>query len=301
MAIDFDALMTSVKDSFKTEKKTFEKAEKDPRFINVSRDEKDNGQLVLRLIPDKNGLGNVKTFSHFGSIKDDASGNKRWFIANCPTTLEGGKCPYCEAYLAAWKNGDEEMKSLLKSGKRNESYISNVVVVKDPMHPENNGKVMLYKYGYKVSKLIEEAISGDADAEIEPINIYHPIKGANLHLKNSRHGDYIVLDGSKFLTQSAIIKSMDEFEGILEQTYDLSEFLDHKLFESHEALEKKFFKYLNGYDMVDTGKKAEKPAKPVIESADLPWEDTPAPAAKKESKPAPAKTDVEEDDFFASL
>jgi len=307
MAIDFDALMGSVKDSFKSEKKTYETKEKDTRFIKVTRDEQENGQLVLRLIPDTNGLGVVKIHNHWGKLEDGSE--KRYFVENCPTTISGGKCPYCEAYVAAWKNGDEHMKELLKPGKRSERYISNVVVIKDPAHPENNGKVMLFEYGFMISKLIQDALNGDPDAEVDPLNVYHPIYGANLHVKMSRKGQFIVNDGTKFLTPSALIKDMSEFDAIHANAIDLSEFIDPKLFDTYSNLEKKFFKYINGYDPVDgkqekasAPKTSSKPAPAPVSEADLPWEDepkkTPAKTAPAKSAPAPVEDD---DDFFSNL
>lgn len=301
MALDFNALMTNVKSTFSSEKKPT-KDYNDKRFVKVTRDEDDNGTLVVRLIPNKEGVGVVTTFKHFGS-KVDEKGNTRYFIAECPTTIEQ-KCPYCEKYLNAWKAKDHDTIESLKNGKRSEKYITNVLVVKDPGNPENNGRVMLFEFGYKISQLIEQAMNGDPEAEIDPINIFHPIEGANLLIKHSKSGKQIVLDGTKFLSPSSVVSDMDEFETILEKTYSLQEFLDPSKFESYEELEKKMFKYENGYDLEESAGTKPKPAQttqaPKVEApVAKPEPKVEAPVETPKPKPAPSVDD--DDDFFANL
>jgi hypothetical protein len=299
MAIDFDSLMTNVKTAFTSEKKEFNKKDYvDTRFIKVTRDETDSGSLILRFIPDPNGVGVITKYSHFG-MREDEKGNKHYFIAECPTTLDQ-KCPYCEKYIAAWKMKDQETLDLLRSGKRTEKYISNVVVVKDPAHPENNGKVMLYEYGFKVAQMIESALNGDEDSDIEPINIYHPIKGANIRIRHSRNGKNIVMDGSQFLSPSALVEDMDEFEKLLSTAYDLSEFLQPEKYESYEELEKKLFKYENGYtlDESDGKPKETKKKAPKADEDEAPVARPAKPADEIVAKPA---APADDEDFFASL
>lgn len=297
MAIDFDKLMTDVKGNFETKKKTT-KDFSDSRFIKVTRDENKNGSLILRFIPDQNGLGVVPVYKHWGK-KSDGNGNTRFFIAECPTTIDE-KCPYCEKYMNAWKIDDKATIESLKQGKRSEKFITNVVVVKDPGNPENNGRVMLFEYGWKISKLIEDIMNGDEEAEVDPVNIYHPMKGANLHIKQSPQGEYISYDGSKFLSPSAFVEDMDELQPFLDRTHDLNEFLDPKKFESYEELEKKLFKYENGYELESSSKqtKTESEQEPVAPA-------TKKVAPKKPTKPAPKKAEPEieddDDDFFNDL
>ncbi|MBD3843945.1 MAG: hypothetical protein IE909_19135 [Campylobacterales bacterium] len=298
MGLDFEALMANVKTAFTSEKKE-KKDYNDPRFIKVTRDENDNGSLVLRFIPDPNGVGVITKYSHFGSREDD-KGQKHYFIAECPTTI-GQKCPYCEKYIGAWKSNDQETIDLLRSGKRTEKYISNVVVVKDPAHPENNGKVMLYEYGFKVAQLIESALNGDPETDIKPINIYHPMEGANIRIKHSRNGKNIVMDGTQFLSPSTLVESMEDFEALMGQAYDLTEFIQPDRYESYEALEKKLFKYMNGYSLEEaqSSKPKTKPA-PIVEENDAAPAPKPKVVSTENEKPKPVSIDDDED-FFASL
>ena len=50
-------------------------------------------------------------------------------------------------------------KQTARNQKRKLSYYSNIYVVKDPLHPENEGKVFLFKYGKKIFDKIVEAAS----------------------------------------------------------------------------------------------------------------------------------------------
>ena len=46
----------------------------------------------------------------------------------------------------------------LRKRKRKLSYYSNIYVVSDPKHPENEGKVFLFKFGKKIFDKITEAM-----------------------------------------------------------------------------------------------------------------------------------------------
>lgn len=288
MTFDFDKIMQTQKEELSEAKP--KKDFKDERFIKITRDENNNGSLVVRFIIDMEQRPAVTTFKHFASKVDD-NGKKSYFIANCPTTI-GDKCPYCNAYLDAWKIKDQETIDELKSGKRNEKYIANVLVIKDPANPENNGKMMLFEYGYKIAQLVSSTINGDDEIGVEGINIYHPTKGANLLLKHSKQGQYITLEGSKFLTQSSI-GDMTEFEALVNKTVNLNEFVDPEIFESFETLEKKFFKYRNGFELEGAGSETVA-AKPAAKK----------PEPKVETKPVAATTAAVSDDddsFFDDL
>ena len=166
---------------------------------------------------------------------------------------------------------------------------------------------MLYEYGYKIAKLIEETINGDESTETEGINIYHPLTGCNLVVKNSRVGKNIVQDGTKFLSQSAIVDDMEEFESLLEKTYDLNEFLNPEKFQSYEELEKKLYKYETGEEMPGSEGKKSTPKKESPHVKDEEDDEVPQKPEKpkKPSKPAPTPSpaDIDEDDdnFFDNL
>ena len=60
--------------------------------------------------------------------------------------------------------------------------LSNIFIVSDPKHPENEGKVFLFKFGKKIFDKITEAMQPAFEDE-SPINPFDFWKGANFKLK----------------------------------------------------------------------------------------------------------------------
>ena len=55
--------------------------------------------------------------------------------------------PVSELNAELWKTGLDSDKDTVRKQKRRLTYTSNILVVNDPAHPENNGKVKLFKFG----------------------------------------------------------------------------------------------------------------------------------------------------------
>ena len=80
----------------------------------------------------------------------------KWYIENSLTTLNQ-KDPVSEYNSKLWNSGVESDKEIARKQKRKLQYYSNIYVVSDPKHPENEGKVFLFRYGKKIyDKLMEE-------------------------------------------------------------------------------------------------------------------------------------------------
>jgi len=225
------------------------KFKKDERFITVTRDENDCGSIILRFVPDSDLRTAIKKYSHFGTL--EVNGTTRRFIAECPTS-KGEDCPYCSEYLDGWQNKDEAKTSILKSGKRKEYFVSNVLVVNDPGNPENNGKVMLYRYTYMINKMMVEAMKGDEATGEAPIDIFHPVNGANFVLKYSPQGKQTSLQGSKFLPPSSVVKTEEELNELLEKTYSLTEYENSLEYKSYDKLKAEFVYYYTGQRLTNS-------------------------------------------------
>jgi len=279
-----NSLKNNFLDTVKEEKR--KPYEKDPRLITVTTNDEGNGSLILRFIPDSDFRTVSKAFSHFGTI--EANGETRRFIANCPTTI-GQQCPYCEEYLAAWRVKDEATISLLKSGKRKETYLSNVLIINDPGNPENNGKVFLYKYSYLVNEMLKSAMKGDDTTGEPPIDVFHPVEGANFVLKYSKLGNKTSLQGSKFLRQSSIIKTEKDLNELLSKTINLTEYEKELEYLPYEELKRKFIWFYTGEKVTYSDKlKTETPTETSAE--------TPAPKSTPKPKKAPKKQEVKIED-----
>ena len=81
----------------------------------------------------------------------------RWYIENSLTTL-GKSDPVSDANNELWNSGSEANKELARKRKRRLNYISNILVVKDPANPENEGKTFLFKYGKKIFDKINDVM-----------------------------------------------------------------------------------------------------------------------------------------------
>jgi hypothetical protein len=217
------------------------------------------------------------------------------------TTL-GEKDPVSEYNSQLWNSGIEANKELVRKQKRRLSFVSNILVVKDPAHPENEGKVMLFKYGKKIWDKIELAMNPEFEDE-QKINPFDMWEGANFKLKIRKVEGYRNYDKSEFEAAAPISEDDDQLEAIWKQEHSLAELVDPKNFKSYDELKARLHKAL----ALDGG--AAQP-RTTAESSTPPWEDDPAPAAAAPAfktaaaKPAPAAHDEDDDeslDFFKKL
>ena len=205
----------------------------DERLWKPELDKAGNGYAVLRFLPAPDGedMPWAKIWSH--SFKGPGG---QWYIENSLTTL-GQNDPVGELNRELWNSGRESDKSTARAQKRKLSYYSNVYVVSDPAHPENEGKVFLYKYGKKIfDKLVEAMQPAFADeTPLDPFNLW---KGADFKVKIRKVDGYWNYDKSEFAAPGTLGDlSDDQLEKIWKQSYSLSEFEDKKNFKSYEQLQ----------------------------------------------------------------
>lgn len=117
-------------------------------------------------------------------------GKTRYLIGKSPASI-GKPCPVEEARNKLMKMGgaigDEATKILAYKNR----YVANVMVVKDPLNPDNDGKIFLYEFGGNiVQKLQEWASPSKIDLQMgaEPKNAFDPISGYNVKLKLAKDG-----------------------------------------------------------------------------------------------------------------
>ena len=115
----------------------------DDRIWKCERDKSGNGYAVVRFLPpsEEENTPWVRMFSH--GFQGPGGG---WYIENSLTTLNQ-KDPVSDYNTILWNNGTEAGKEQARKQKRRLNYFSNIYVIEDPAHPENEGKVFLFKYG----------------------------------------------------------------------------------------------------------------------------------------------------------
>ena len=205
----------------------------DERFWKPEVDASGNGYYVIRFLPAPEGesLPWAKVYSHA------FQGPGGWYIENSLTTVME-KDPVGEVNRRLWNSGSDEDKETARKQKRKLSYYSNILVVKDPKHPENEGKVFLYKYGKKIHDKILAAMQPEFQDE-QPVNVFDLWEGANFKLKIKKVAGYWNYDSSEFDNVSAISADDTELEAIWKTEYSLEAFTNKDQFKSYEDLERR--------------------------------------------------------------
>ena len=270
-----------------------ERSGDDNRFWKPEVDKAGNGYAVIRFLPAPEGedLPFVRIWDH------GFQGPGGWYIENSLSTL-GQKDPVGELNSQLWNSGLDSDKEIARKQKRRLSYYSNIYVVNDPAHPENNGKVFLYKYGKKIFDKLNDLMNPSFQDE-QPINPFDLWNGANFKLKIRQVEGYRNYDKSEFDSQSALSDNDEELERIYKSEHSLQEFLDPKKFKTYEELQARLDKALG-----KTGASA--PRQPAREEAPA-WEPkaVEAPRAPVQEAPSFSTSSVDDDDddldFFKKL
>ena len=233
-----DKLLNAVKeDSAPQEKKSY----KDGRLWKPELDKAGNGYAVIRFLPAVEGedLPWAKIWSH---AFQGPTG--QWYIENSLTTI-GPKDPVSEHNTQLWNTGLESDKELARKQKRKLQYFSNIYVVSDAKHPENEGKVFLYRYGKKIFDKVMEAMQPEFEDE-KAINPFDFWQGANFKLKVRKVDGFRNYDKSEFDAVSPLLKDDDAIEEIWKTQYPLAEFTAATNFKSYDELKTRLDAVLSG-------------------------------------------------------
>lgn len=269
------------------------KRQSDDRFWSVSRDKAGNGSAVLRILPPMNGdeLPWVKEFSY--GFKSETTG--KWYIELSPTTI-GKPDPVAELNSAAYASKDESRIEEAKKRKRRNQYICNVLVVKDPANPENEGKVFLWKFGKKILDMIMSKAKPEFD-DSDPVFAWDIDEGCNFRLRVKQVSGYPNYDSSEFAQQSALAADDEDMQTILDKCHRLGEFLEESHFKSYDELKTNLDKCLYGAPVQSAEAKANAAISKAEDDFDLDAEVKKAaqPARKIEKAKAPVIDDSDDD------
>ena len=161
----------------------------------------------------------------------------KWYIENSLTTI-GQKDPVSEYNSRLWNNGTESGKEQARKQKRRTSYYANVLVIKDPNNPQNEGKVLIYKFGQKIHDKIMAAMQPEF-ADEDPVNPFDLFEGANFRIKIKMVGGYWNYDASDFERPSPLSDDESRLEQIFNAQYDVHELISEDKFKSYEELQEK--------------------------------------------------------------
>ena len=257
-----DLLGAAEKENTSSDKKSYV----DERLWKPELDKTGNGYAVIRFLPAVKGedLPWAKLWNH---AFQGPTG--QWYIENSLTTL-GQKDPVSEMNSAYWNSGVESDKEIARRQKRKLQYRSNIYVVTDSRHPENEGRVFLFRYGKKIFDKIMEAMQPAFDDEVA-VNPFDFWEGANFKLKIRKVDGYWNYDKSEFESPSPLFDNDDKLEKVWKKQYALKEFTASTNFKSYSELKNRLDAVLAGTTVVGN-------------VVDLPLEP---------SEPNPFSTDVE--------
>ena len=222
----------------------------DDRFWKPELDKSGNGYAVIRFLPQPTGedLPWVRIWGHA------FRGPGGWFIENSLTTLNR-KDPVSEYNTELWNSGLEADKETARKQKRILKYYSNVLIVSDPKHPENEGKIFLFRYGKKIHDKLAEVINPQFEDETayDPFDFW---KGANFKLKVRKVDGFWNYDKSEFDAPSEVYDGDEgKLEALYGKLYSLTQFLDEENYKSYDDLKSKLHRTLTGSGVQGTVEK----------------------------------------------
>ena len=218
----------------------------DPKEWKLKTNAEGNGEALIRFLPAKtdDGLPFVKLVNH------GFRNNGKWYINNCSSTHgDFDSCPVCK-YINEndlYNSNKSEWQNL----KRKTSYWANILVLKDPQCPDNNGKVFKFRFGQKIYDKILAMSNVNTDMGEIPVNVVCPFEGANFILKAKKVDKHQNYDDSRFMQQSAIPRiDEEEFQKFLMDNMEPLEEINSKdKFKPFDELEKQF-KQVMGVSLV---------------------------------------------------
>ena len=300
----------------------------DDRFWKLVRDKAGNGAAIIRFLPAPEGEKNhyITQYDHSfavlgGKVVDGKTPGAKWYIEKSLSSLtnpETGKQGGIQDYLAEqnsllWQTGLKENQEICRARGRRTNYYCNILVVNDPVNPDNNGKVFLFRFPKAILTMIKEQISPPDDEFGEsktPINPFDIDSGANFKLKirNGENG-YPTYDKSEFLKPSPICDgNEEEMIKVIESLYSVAELNDPKNFKSYEELKKRYLYVFGETPSIGSAETNSTPAENKFEEEeeeDVPTFEKPSDPKPKEEKKTPLPTFDDDDDddmaFFKQL
>jgi hypothetical protein len=217
-------------------------------YWKVTVDKAGNGSAIIRFLPpvENEDVPFVRYWDH-----GFQGPSGKWYIEKSRTSLGGNeKDPVSEYNSRLWKesdNDDSPQRKQVRKQKRREHYVSNILVIKDPGNPENNGKVFLYEYGKKIFNRLNELMH-PIDDGIEtktPINPFDIFNGADFYLRARKVDGQRNYDTSSFGDAKAITSDESGLERILSSLHPLAPITDPATYKSYADLEKRLNEVLD--------------------------------------------------------
>lgn len=228
----------------------------DERFYKLSKDADSRGAAVIRFLPDPEKKLIQQLFKI--NVNTQKGNEKRWYNEWSPQNI-GQADPFHDEWAKHWRAGNKEEA---RKFSRQERYITNILVEKDPANPENEGKIFLLEMSKSLKQLVEDALMpSKADQALgkQPAQLFNPIRGNSFRLVSKMGSNgFITYEQSgpvDAMTEAFPGKSIEEVVEILKtECTPLSDFLKPEMYKSLEELKEKlaYVKFEDATDVVGT-------------------------------------------------
>lgn len=214
--------------------------EQDERLWQPAVDQNGNGFAVIRFMPARteDSLPYIKQYNHGFKV------NEKWFINLCPTTI-GLDSPAVEYCNELWNSGYEADKKVARERKRKLRYFANVMIIKDPKNPENEGKIKIMQFGQKIFEKLMNVMNPPEEFGEEPRDPFGFFDGCVMKLKIRKK------DGFRNYDESTVDPAEDLFGGdedqlmaVLEQLHDIDALNAPEKFKDYATLHKELYRVL---------------------------------------------------------
>ena len=226
----------------KFEKPATQSRTTDDRLWRLEGDKLGNGSAVIRFLPNTKGdeyTAPWVTVYNFGFQGPTG----KWYIENSLKTI-GKEDPVLELNNRLWATKIPSNIEIAKKRGQRTQYVSNILVVSDSKHPENEGKVFIFKYG----KAIFEKLMGKLKPTFEddvPVNPFDLWEGCNFRFRMRKKDGYANYDDSSFSDVGAVGDD-DRIVEVMKQRHNIQEFIKPDQFKSYDELKKKLEAVLSG-------------------------------------------------------
>jgi hypothetical protein len=286
----FGAMSENLKKEINTESRS---SNKDERLWKPVMGKDNTGYAVIRFLPgtDVQKTPWVRVYSH-----GFQGPTGKWYIENSLTTI-GQQDPVSEYNSKLWNSGIESNKDLARKQKRRTSYYANVMVIKDPANPSNEGKVMIYQFGQKIFDKLTAAMQPEF-ADEESINPFDIIEGANFRIKIKIVSGYWNYDSSEFEKASPLSEDNEKLEAVFDAQHNIHELIDPSSFKSYNELQEKLMQVVGESVQPQYETSSNKTSVPTAETTDT-QEEFSAVFDKPSTSSSTDDDDLE--DYFKSL
>lgn len=222
----------------------------DKRYWKPTLDAAGNANIVMRWLPvppqdlERDGDPYVTMYKYA------FEGPRGWYIENSPKTI-GQPDPVFEYNGRCIEEGRRE--DVIR---RQTRYIANILILKEPNAPENEGKVFLFEFGKKILDKIKECLRAQDESEImdeddrrDPFDPFDLWKGANFTMKitqvNVKGRNMSNYDSSKFSAPKPLYPDDAKMEAVWLQSHSLLDEIGPDKFKQYDALSKRFNKVMD--------------------------------------------------------